>query len=145
MNVTQIGQVMVERVDSEMIENYGVADLNGGEIEPFKSVSLKGLVEKPSYEDAPSDLAVLGQGSILPASALDILENVTAGVGGEIQLTDALDELIKQEGLNVLQTDASVFDCGSKQGLLGANLAIGMRDKETKRYLREVFGLSTYD
>jgi UTP--glucose-1-phosphate uridylyltransferase len=47
-NETGIGQVMVERVDSEAIENYGVADLNGEASEPFKSIPLKGLVEKPS-------------------------------------------------------------------------------------------------
>ena len=57
------------------------------------------------------------------------------GVGGEVQLTDALDELLKLEELNAFKTDASIFDCGNKQGFLSANLAVGMRDPGTKQYL----------
>ena len=132
---TGIGQVMVERVDSEAIENYGVADLNGAASEPFKSVPLKGLVEKPSPEDAPSNLAVLGR-YILPSKVLDLLETTVAGVSGEIQLTDALDELLKFDGLNVFETDAGIFDCGSKQGFLSANLAVGMRDPGTRQSIK---------
>ena len=52
-NETGIGQVMVERVDSRAIENYGVADLNGEASEPFKSVPLNGLVEKPAPRMRP--------------------------------------------------------------------------------------------
>ena len=64
----------------------------------FKSVALEGLVENPSPTDAPSNLAALGR-YILPSKALDLLE-IT--VGGEIQLTDALHELLKLDGLNAL-------------------------------------------
>jgi UTP--glucose-1-phosphate uridylyltransferase len=134
-NETGIGQVMVERVDSEAIENYGVADLNGEVSEPFRSVALKGLVEKPSSNHAPSNLAVLGR-YILPSKVLDLLETTIAGVGGEIQLTDALDELLKLDGLNAFETDAEIFDCGSKQGYLSANLAVGMRDPGTRQYIK---------
>jgi UTP--glucose-1-phosphate uridylyltransferase len=137
-NETGVGQVMVERVSSDAIENYGVADL-GGEIgEPFKSVALKGLVEKPSPEYASSNLAVLGR-YILPSKVLDLLETTVAGVGGEIQLTDALDELLKLDGLNAFETDAGVFDSGNKRGLLSANLAVGMRDPFTKKHLQCLF------
>ena len=134
-NETGVGQVMVERVDSEAIENYGVADLGGEASEPFKSVPLKGLVEKPSPKEAPSNLAVLGR-YILPSKVLDLLETTVAGVGGEIQLTDALDELLKRDGLNAFETDANIFDCGNKQGFLSANLAVGMRDPDTRRSIK---------
>jgi UTP--glucose-1-phosphate uridylyltransferase len=134
-NETGIGQVMVERVDSEAIENYGVADLYGEASEPFKSISLKGLVEKPTPEEAPSNLAVLGR-YILPSKVLDLLETTIAGVGGEIQLTDALDELLKRDGLNAFETDAEIFDCGNKQGFLSANLAVGMRDPDTRQVIK---------
>ena len=133
-NETGIGQVMVERVGEDAIENYGVADLNGAASKPFKSIPLKGLVEKPSPEDAPSNLAVLGR-YILPFKVLDLLETTVAGIGGKIQLTDALDELLKLlklDGLNAFETDAGIFDCGNKQGFLSANLAVGMRDPDTK-------------
>ena len=136
-NETGMGQVMVERVDSGAIENYGVADLNGEASEPFKSIPLKGLVEKPSPKDAPSNLAVLGR-YILPSKVLDLLETTVAGVGGEIQLTDALDELLKRDGLNAFETDAEIFDCGNKQGFLSANLAVGMRDPDTRQFIKEL-------
>jgi len=135
---TGAGQVMVERVNPEVVESYGIADLGDLTLEPFKSVALKGLVEKPSPDHAPSNLAVLGR-YVLPSNVLEFLKNTTTGVGGEIQLTDALDELLKLEGLNALETDAEIHDCGNKQGFLGANLAVGMRDAETKLAIKKLF------
>ena len=70
---------------------------------------------------------------------LDLLENTKPGVGGEIQLTDALDELLKSDGLNSLETDAGIHDCGNKQGFLSANLAVGMRDPETREEIKKLF------
>ena len=134
-NDTGVGQIMVECVEPDAVENYGIADLNAELAEPFKSIKLKGLVEKPSPEDAPSNLAVLGR-YVLPNSILDLLENTGVGVGGEIQLTDALDELLKSEGLNAFETDAATFDCGNKQGFLGANVAVGIQDPKIKEYLK---------
>ncbi|MDC1322618.1 sugar phosphate nucleotidyltransferase, partial [Pseudomonadales bacterium] len=142
-NETGIGQVMVERVGVDAIENYGVADLTGAASEPFKSIPLKGLVEKPSLEEAPSNLAVLGR-YILPSKVLDLLETTVAGVGGEIQLTDALDELLMRDGLNAFETDAGIFDCGNKQGFLSANLAVGMRDPETRQLIKALIEKSDW-
>jgi UTP--glucose-1-phosphate uridylyltransferase len=135
---TGTGQVMVERVNPEVVESYGIADLGNVVLEPFKSVALKSLVEKPSPDHAPSNLAVLGR-YVLPSRVLELLESTTTGVGGEIQLTDALDELLKLEGLNALETDAEIHDCGNKQGFLSANLAVGMRDAETKLAIKKLF------
>jgi len=128
---------MVERVDSGAIENYGVADLDGAISKPFDSVALKGLVEKPSPDEAPSNLAVLGR-YILPSKVLDLLENTKTGVGGVIQLTDALDELLKTDGLNSFETYAGIHDCGNKQGFLSANLAVGMRDPDARKVIKEL-------
>ena len=113
-NETGIGQAMVERVDSGAIENYGVANLNGEASEPFKSIPLKGLVGKPAPKDAPSNLAALGR-CIFPSKVLDLLETTVAGVGGEKQLTDALDKLLKRDGLDAFETDAGIFNCRNKQ------------------------------
>ncbi len=142
-NKTEVGQVMVERVDSEMIENYGVVDLGGALSKPFESAALKGLLEKPSPDEAPSNLAVLGR-YVLPSKVLDLLENTTAGVAGEIQLTDALDELLKTDGLNSFETDASIHDCGNKQGFLSANLSVGMRDPEIREEIIDLFKRSDW-
>ena len=123
---------MVERVDSGAIENYGVADLNGEASEPFKSIPLKGLVGKPAPKDAPSNLAALGR-CIFPSKVLDLLETTVAGVGGEKQLTDALDKLLKRDGLDAFETDAGIFNCRNKQGFLSANLVVGTRDPDTRQ------------
>ena len=136
-NATGIGQIMVERVAESIVENYGVVDIGGHIATPFSSMKINKLVEKPSFKDAPSDLAVLGR-YILPPAVLGLLESTQVGVGGEIQLTDALDALLKIDDLNAFLTDASTFDCGNKQGFLGANLALGMRDEQTKKYLMEL-------
>jgi UTP--glucose-1-phosphate uridylyltransferase len=135
---TGAGQVMVERVNPEVVESYGIADLGNVVLEPFKSVALKGLVEKPSPDHAPSNLAVLGR-YVLPSKVLELLEDTAAGVGGEIQLTDALDTLLVADGLNAFETDAEIHDCGNKQGFLSANLAVGMRDPETKTVIKKLF------
>jgi len=136
-NATGIGQIMVERVAESAVENYGVVDIGGCIVTPFSSIKINKLVEKPSCKNAPSNLAVLGR-YILPPAVLDLLESTQIGVGGEIQLTDALDSLLKVDDLNAFLTDASTFDCGNKQGFLGANLALGMRDAKTKKYLMDL-------
>ena len=100
-------------VPREQVEEYGIANLIKKQEVPFESIPHRGLVEKPSFEEAPSNLAVLGR-YILPSAVLDLLEHTEVGVGGEIQLTDALDELIRMNGLNGLETDASIHDCGKK-------------------------------
>ena len=88
--------------------------------EPVKGISLKDLIEKPSPKDALSNLVVL-DGYFLLSKVLDLLETSVAGVGREIQLTDALDELLKLDGLNASETDPGIFDGGNKQGYLSAN------------------------
>ena len=139
-NTTGVGQIMVERVNDNEIENYGVVDINGQISQPFKSIRLKSVVEKPTPDNAPSNLAVLGR-YVLPPKVMDLLEHTDVGVGGEIQLTDALDELLKIQGLNALETDAEVYDCGNKQGFLLANVALGMRDPKSKYLLEQLIKL----
>lgn len=135
---TGVGQVMVQRVNPGVVDSYGIANLGDVALQPFKSVALKGLVEKPSPDQAPSNLAVLGR-YVLPSKTLDLLENTVAGVGGEIQLTDALVKLLDTDGLNALETDAEIHDCGNKQGFLSANLAVGMRDPESNLAIKKLF------
>lgn len=133
-----IGQIMVERVEPDAVESYGIVDLDGELARTFESLAVTGLVEKPSKEDAPSNLAILGR-YVLPFRVLELLEQTAPGVGGEIQLTDALDKLLTDHGLNAVETDAQIFDCGNKQGFLSANLAVGMRDPKTKTAIQRLF------
>ncbi|MEJ1155184.1 UTP--glucose-1-phosphate uridylyltransferase GalU [Microbacterium marmarense] len=82
--------VALMEVDPDAIHLYGAADVDATDTEGF--VKVKGLVEKPAKEDAPSNLAIIGR-YVLPASIFDILEHTEPGKGGEIQLTDALEEM----------------------------------------------------
>ena len=134
---TGIGQVMVETIAPDRVEEYGIADFGGASLESFESTKLMGVIEKPSLENAPSNFAVLGR-YILPFKVLDLIENTGISIGDEIQLTDAMDELIKLEALNAFKTDATIFDCGNKQGFLGANVAMGMQDPKVKEYLKNL-------
>ncbi|WP_396667960.1 UTP--glucose-1-phosphate uridylyltransferase GalU [Microbacterium sp. R86528] len=82
--------VALMEVNPDAIHLYGAADVDATDTEGF--VKVKGLVEKPAKEDAPSNLAIIGR-YVLPASIFDILEHTEPGKGGEIQLTDALEEM----------------------------------------------------
>ncbi|MEV8266939.1 UTP--glucose-1-phosphate uridylyltransferase GalU [Microbacterium sp. NPDC076911] len=82
--------IALMEVDPDAIHLYGAADVESTDTEGF--VKVKGLVEKPAKEDAPSNLAIIGR-YVLPASIFDILEHTEPGKGGEIQLTDALEEM----------------------------------------------------
>jgi len=135
---TGISQLMIEEVESKNIEKYGIVDPNEKKINLFDTVPLRGLIEKPAFQDAPSNLAVLGR-YILSPKIFDLLEGIRPGVGGEIQLTDALSELLGHVGLNALKTDADVYDCGNKLGYLSANLAICMRDPDSRPTIRALF------
>jgi UTP--glucose-1-phosphate uridylyltransferase len=101
--------------------------------DPFKSVALKGLIEKPLRKDALSNLWMLGRYILLP-KVLDLLKWTETGVIADFQLTDAMVELLKTGGLSVFETNASTFDCGDKQGFLGANFAVGIRGPDIKQY-----------
>ncbi len=131
------GQLMVEQVAQDQVEQYGIADVNGANITPFKATAIRQLVEKPNPQDAPSNLAVLGR-YLLPNSVMQLLQKTQPGAGGEIQLTDALDALIAQQPLNAFLTTAQTHDCGNKRGYLAASVAVGMRDEGTKEYLQRI-------
>jgi UTP--glucose-1-phosphate uridylyltransferase len=135
---TGISQLMIEQVDFASTENYGIINIGEKKISLFETTPLKSLIEKPASKDAPSNLAVLGR-YILSPKIFDLLENLTPGVGGEVQLTDALSKLLDLEGLNALKTDADIYDCGNKLGYLSANLAIGMRDPKSKAVIHALF------
>jgi len=135
---TGIGQIMVESIENKYTENYGIADINGEDLKPFSNARIKKLVEKPSPNNAPSNLAILGR-YILPSDIMSLLENTLEGVGGEIQLTDALDKFLNYGNLNAFLSTAKIFDCGNKKGFIGANLTLGMRDPDMSDYLKDLF------
>ena len=121
----------VQTVLETHVSKYGIVD--GKHIEG-KVYKVKGLVEKPSVEEAPSNVAILGRYIVTPR-IFDILENTKPGKGGEIQLTDALLELMGQEAMYAYDFEGRRYDVGDKLGFLEATVEYALRRPE----LREGF------
>jgi UTP--glucose-1-phosphate uridylyltransferase len=90
---------------------------------------IRDLVEKPSADKAPSNLAVTGR-YVLPPEIFDYLENTSPGSGGEIQLTDALRQLARDKGLWALVYEGKSYDAGDKLGFLKATVEIALKNPE---------------
>jgi len=106
-------QVSVMQVKGPNISKYGVIAVG------VSQGSVKGLVEKPHYEVAPSDMASIGR-YILTPDIFDILRDLPVGVDGEVQLADAIDIQAKQGMVSSVPSTALRFDCGSVEGFLAA-------------------------
>lgn len=121
----------VQEVANEDVSKYGIVDGKSIEERIYK---VKGLVEKPSREDAPSNIAILGRYIINPA-IFEILEHTKPGKGGEIQLTDGLKELAQREAMYAYVFEGRRYDVGDKQGFLEATIEYALRRED----LREEF------
>ena len=121
----------VQEVAQEDVKKYGIVD--GIHIED-RVYKVKNLVEKPSVEEAPSNVAILGRYIITPY-IFEILKNTEPGKGGEIQLTDALKELISHEAMYAYNFDGRRYDVGDKLGFLEATVEYALRKED----LREPF------
>ena len=112
--------------------SYGVLDVKD---DMGSLVSVKGMVEKPSADKAPSNLAVIGR-YILSPEVLNNLNTLKSGSGGEIQLTDAIaDEIDTDRGVYGYRFRGQRFDCGSKSGFLQATVAFGLARDELREDL----------
>ncbi len=96
-----------------------------------------GLVEKPKVEDAPSNLIVSGR-YILQPEVMRILEGQEKGAGGEIQLTDAMAQMIGQQPFNAVTFNGNRYDCGSKVGYIEANLALALQRPDMAEQVRAI-------
>ncbi len=116
----------VEDVAPADTASYGIVD--AVPVTPTV-LNINGIVEKPQPQDAPSTLAVVGR-YILTPQIFACLENLNPGKGGEIQLTDGIAELLKQEQILAYRFAGKRFDCGSKLGFMQANVAYAMKHAE---------------
>jgi UTP--glucose-1-phosphate uridylyltransferase len=117
-----------ERVDPSETQSYGIVKANA--IQETLS-KLESIVEKPKPENAPSNLAVVGRYILTPA-IFDKLDNVTRGAGGEIQLTDGIAMLLKDEPVLAYEFFGKRYDCGSKLGYLMASVEQALKHPEVK-------------
>ncbi len=126
-------------VPRDQTSSYGILDVGG---ETQNLARIKGMVEKPSVETAPSNLAVIGR-YILTPSVLNTLHKQKSGAGGEVQLTDAIAaEICDDRPVHALRFKGQRFDCGSKAGFLQATVSFALaRDElqdEFSAYLRDI-------
>ena len=117
-------------VEREQVSLYGIVATDPPiERDGRQIYRIRDLVEKPSPEEAPSTLAVVGR-YVLPGEIFDYLERTEPGRGGEIQLTDALRQLAKERGLWAVVCEGKSYDAGDKLGFLQATVEIAMENPE---------------
>ena len=133
-NEQNAGVIAVEVVPWEVVHNYGVVDATQVSERIHK---IHGLVEKPSREQAPSNLTIVGR-YILPPQIFDALENTPPGVKGEIQLTDGLLALLNEHELFAYEFAGARFDGGTPMGLLRASLAFALEREDTSQEAAEL-------
>ena len=131
----QASVVAVHRVPHEWVNRYGIVD---GEADPGNGdlFKLKQLVEKPEPDDAPSDLAIAGRYVFTP-EIFDCLDETSAGVGGEIQLTDAMNLLVQRQNMYALAWQAQRYDIGNRVEYAKCFIDYALRRDDTKDALRE--------
>lgn len=117
-------QILVEKVADQDVSKYGIAKLSNDvdfieSADVNASFKVAGFVEKPSLAEAPSRLAVVGR-YVFSNQIFDYLTNTTASVGGEIQLTDAIDALISQQGVEVTTMLGDSYDAGDMRSYMQA-------------------------
>ncbi|TMO22073.1 UTP--glucose-1-phosphate uridylyltransferase GalU [Pseudoalteromonas sp. S4741] len=123
---TRASQIMLEPVAQEDVSKYGIADIDGVQLTPGNNAAIKTMVEKPDADKAPSNLAVVGR-YVLSKTIWPLLAKTPVGAGGEIQLTDSIDELMKQETVEAFHMSGRSHDCGDKLGYLKAIVEYSMR------------------
>ncbi|MBN2209208.1 MAG: UTP--glucose-1-phosphate uridylyltransferase GalU [Candidatus Coatesbacteria bacterium] len=120
--------IALERIEGAEISRFGVIE---GHLVEDRLYKLTGMVEKPSREDAPSDLAIIGR-YILTPEIFEILDNLPPGRADEIQLTDGLVELLQRQVIYGYEFEGRRYDAGDKLGFLIATVEYGLRNVELR-------------
>lgn len=123
---TGASQIMVEPVPLNMVDQYGVVDLKDVDLRAGTSAVIRDMVEKPAVDEAPSNFAITGR-YVLSEHIWDLLAHITPGAGDEIQLTDAIYQLCLRETIEAYHIVGKSHDCGTKLGLIQANLEYALR------------------
>ena len=125
--------IAVEEIKKEEVMKYGIIDPEKVENEVYK---VKDIVEKPSIDEAPSNLATVGR-YILTPKIFEYLKRIGPGYGGEIQLTDALRASLKDHGLYALHFKGRRYDIGDKFGFIRANIELALDREDIGKKIRE--------
>lgn len=125
--------VAIEEVPREKTSSYGIIDIAS---QTDNIIAVKGLVEKPEPENAPSNFSIIGR-YILQPDVFSHLEKKVVGAGGEIQLTDAMAQMLGTIPFHGLLFDGERFDCGDKTGFILANIAFALERDEMRDGIME--------
>jgi UTP--glucose-1-phosphate uridylyltransferase len=131
-----VSVIAVEQVPADKVQRYGIVAIDSGAVSPgvFR---VKGMVEKPSPDKAPSNLAVAAR-YLLSPNVFGFLEKQTPGVGGEIQLTDSLNQLAQSEVVVAVVLNARRHDIGNPVDWLRTNLLLAKQDAELWKSIEPV-------
>src|SRR6201994_275295 len=124
-NETQSSILGSEVVEGDAIQNYGCLDCTPDAKNP-RLLAVKNMVEKPKPSEAPSKNAIIGR-YILTPRIFDMLETITPGAGGELQLTDGIKALLRYERVYGFQYEGKRHDAGDKQGFLRATVEFALK------------------
>ena len=123
----------VQEVPLDQTRRYGIV---AGEPAGKQLIRVEHIVEKPAPENAPSRMGVAGR-YILTPGIFDEIRNQPTGVGGEIQLTDAIARLMAREAVYAFQYEGKRYDCGSKEGFLEATVELALQHPQVGESFRE--------
>lgn len=130
-HATGVGSIGVEKIPASMTDRYGIVSVQK---DSTGRDYIQEIVEKPAPDLAPSNLGVVGR-YILPGEIFSLLESVRAGVGGEIQLTDAIAVQLLSQPLLAHAFDGVRYDCGSRQGFIRATVDYALEHDELREDL----------
>lgn len=134
--------IAVEEIDPEEVSSYGIVGRGDG---PDEGFDITQMVEKPAKEEAPSNLIISGR-YILQPEIFDLISKQSKGAGGEIQITDAMVNLMKSQKFTGVKYKGQSFDCGSKIGFLTANVVFALdRPDIAEGFQRELQALNFGD
>ncbi len=136
----QSSVIGVQAVNMNVVHQYGVIDLKG-DVKAGEAIEVKGFVEKPKAEEAPSNFAIIGR-YILTPNIFNALNVTEPGAGGEIQLTDAIEILNQSERIVAHNVQGKLYDCGSRLGLIQATIDFALEREdlhnEVLAYIRKL-------
>lgn len=128
------GVIGVKKVDEKDIHKYGSLKVERLHDNVFKCTDM---IEKPQAKEAVMSLYSILDRCVLPAEIFEILEHTKPGIGGEIQLTDAMREIAVTKGMTAVEFEGKRYDMGNKFGILQAQIEVGLAHPETSEQLRK--------
>ena len=134
---TDLSVIGVNKVPDNKVSSYGVIDPSDHD---SGSMQIKDIIEKPTFENAPSNLAVVGR-YILSSDIFSYLEKVSEDKSNEIQLTDAIKMMLADEKILACEYAGDKFDCGSKSGYVEATVYMALKDEHIKLDLQKYFNI----